>query len=182
MMSNTPIRASMLAASTSGMPWSIEAGMRCVPTRPLVVAPQMKKLAASSQKVLLRAPVRRPSSAAPNGFFAGAGVSSTSPAPYAVSPTSRGLSLISTATTGTAEAVASHERGGEGAAEPEQQEVDGDRRRDHGRRPAELPLQRDDQHPGRGADSRRRQQREEGHAEDDPRVVDATPGQRDHPS
>ena len=33
----------------SGMPWSCAAGMKCVPTRPLVVAPQIAKPPASSQ-------------------------------------------------------------------------------------------------------------------------------------
>ena len=31
----------------SGMPWSMQAEMRCVPMRPLVLRPQMKKLAES---------------------------------------------------------------------------------------------------------------------------------------
>jgi hypothetical protein len=33
------------------MPWSIEAGIRCVPINPFVVAPQMKKLPVRSQNV-----------------------------------------------------------------------------------------------------------------------------------
>ena len=48
--------ASRLAARTSGMPWSCAAGMRCVPMRPLVDAPQMKNVAVSSQKSRERTP------------------------------------------------------------------------------------------------------------------------------
>lgn len=46
------------------MPWSLAAGMKCVAIRPLVVIPQIAKLAASSQKARERAPRRSPSNAA----------------------------------------------------------------------------------------------------------------------
>ena len=50
-MSKTPISASSDAAGTSPIPWSCAAGIRCVPIRPVVDAPQMKKLPVRSQKV-----------------------------------------------------------------------------------------------------------------------------------
>jgi hypothetical protein len=59
-MSKNPTVASKLAAVTSGIPWSIAAGIRCVPMRPLVEAPQMKKLPARSQKLPEPAPSRSP--------------------------------------------------------------------------------------------------------------------------
>ena len=43
--------ASSDAAATSPKPWSIAAGIRCVPISPFVEAPQMKKLPARSQNV-----------------------------------------------------------------------------------------------------------------------------------
>ena len=49
MRSKTPIVARSDAAATSPNPWSIAAGIRCVPIRPFVDAPQMKKLPASSR-------------------------------------------------------------------------------------------------------------------------------------
>src|ERR1041384_6735302 len=52
--------ASRLAAATSGIPWSIDAGMRWVPMSPFVDAPQMKKLPPRSQKSRERTPMRRP--------------------------------------------------------------------------------------------------------------------------
>ena len=52
-----PIAASKPAARTSGMPWSPHAGTKCVPIKPFVLAPQMKKLPDSSQKSRERAPV-----------------------------------------------------------------------------------------------------------------------------
>ena len=56
--SNTPIAANKLAPCTSGMPWSTQAGIRCVPINPLVDAPHTKKLPASSQKSRERSPSR----------------------------------------------------------------------------------------------------------------------------
>ena len=45
-----PIVARIPAARTSGMPWSMQAGMRWVAMRPFVLAPQTKKVPARSQK------------------------------------------------------------------------------------------------------------------------------------
>ena len=56
--------ASSPAATVVGMPWSLAAGMKCVPISPLVVIPQIAKLAASSQNAGTRAPMRSPSNAA----------------------------------------------------------------------------------------------------------------------
>jgi hypothetical protein len=47
---NIPITASMEAAAVAAMPASEQAGIRCVPISPLVEAPQMKNVPASSQK------------------------------------------------------------------------------------------------------------------------------------
>ncbi len=69
--SNTPIAASRLAASTSGMPWSMQAGIRWVPISPLVLAPQTKKLPPSSQKSRECRPARRAWMARTAGFTAG---------------------------------------------------------------------------------------------------------------
>ena len=46
------------------MPWSLAAGMKCVPINPFVVIPQIAKLAASSQNAGTRAPISSPSNAA----------------------------------------------------------------------------------------------------------------------
>ena len=56
--------ASSPAATVVGMPWSLAAGMKCVPIRPLVVIPQIAKLAASSQNAGTFAPISSPSNAA----------------------------------------------------------------------------------------------------------------------
>ena len=50
-----PISASSCAERTAGMPTSWQAAMRCVPMRPLVLAPQTKKVPASTQNALVRA-------------------------------------------------------------------------------------------------------------------------------
>ena len=50
-MSKTPTSASRLAAVVSGRPWSCAAGMKCVPTRPFVVAPQIAKPPTRNQNV-----------------------------------------------------------------------------------------------------------------------------------
>ncbi len=62
-MSKRPISASRLAAAVSAMPWSWAAGMKCVPTRPFVVAPQIAKPPASSQNALVRLACRSAESA-----------------------------------------------------------------------------------------------------------------------
>ena len=66
-MSNSPIIASRRADRLDGMPTSWQAAMRCVPIRPLVLAPQMKKVAASSQNAGDRAPRARAASGASAG-------------------------------------------------------------------------------------------------------------------
>ena len=50
-----PIIESRPAAFTSLMPLSPQKAIRCVPTRPLVVKPQMKKVANKYQKVRVAA-------------------------------------------------------------------------------------------------------------------------------
>lgn len=100
MMSKTPMTASSEAAAVMGMPWSWAEGTKCVRIRPLVEAPQIANVPASSQKGPVRAAststrtVRR---AAPR---AGAGFSAYSP-PYGASPTSAGWSRSSSQTNGT---------------------------------------------------------------------------------
>ena len=49
--------ASSPAATVVGMPWSLAAGMKCVPINPFVVMPQIAKLPASSQNAGTRAPI-----------------------------------------------------------------------------------------------------------------------------
>jgi hypothetical protein len=49
--SKMPIIASTLAAATGTMPKSPQSETKCVCTSPLVLAPQMKKVAKSTQKV-----------------------------------------------------------------------------------------------------------------------------------
>ncbi len=82
--------ASRLAAVTSAIPWSIDAGIRCVPMSPFVEAPQMKKLPPSSQKSRERTPMRRPRNALPIGLPVLTGVESASVAPYGRRPMSAG--------------------------------------------------------------------------------------------
>src|SRR3979490_2733266 len=50
--SKMPMAASRLAACTCGMPKSRHIGIKCTWTRPLVEAPQMKKVANRIQKTL----------------------------------------------------------------------------------------------------------------------------------
>ena len=67
----------------SAMPWSCAAGMKWVPTRPLVVAPQIAKPPASSQNGRVRA-ARGQRADAPGGAAppaGGGGAASTSVAP-----------------------------------------------------------------------------------------------------
>jgi len=54
-MSNRPTSASRPAAVVVGMPWSWAAGMKWVPIRPFVDAPQIAKPAASNQNARVRA-------------------------------------------------------------------------------------------------------------------------------
>src|ERR1700694_859946 len=105
--SKTPITASRLAAVTSAIPWSIEAGVRWVPIRPLVEAPQMKKLPARSQKSRERTPSLRPRNALTIGLPVVSGTLSASVAPYARSPRSLGRLRRNIATTGMTASAAS---------------------------------------------------------------------------
>lgn len=79
--SNTPMTASSEAAVVTGMPWSWAAGTKWVWIRPLVEAPQIAKVPASSQNGPVRtaenstASVRR---AAP-GTGGGLGTNSAAP-------------------------------------------------------------------------------------------------------
>ena len=68
--------------------------MRCVPIRPLVLAPQTKKVAASSQN----AGDRLPRASAASGASAGGVLVAAPVAPYRVSPMSSGRSRMNTAT------------------------------------------------------------------------------------
>src|SRR5215472_1895104 len=68
MRSNTPMAASRLAALTSGMPWSMQYGMRWVATKPLVENPQTAKLENKSQKSGERTPRASPDKATMTGF------------------------------------------------------------------------------------------------------------------
>ena len=54
--SNAPIIARAEAASTSGMPKSAQSEMKCVWINPLVLSPQIKKVANRIQNVEERAP------------------------------------------------------------------------------------------------------------------------------
>ncbi len=89
-MSKSPTSASSDAAVVVGIPWSCAAGMKWVPTRPLVVAPQIAKPPASSQNGLVRAAPRRASIAVRAALpVRGGGGTSSSP-PYGGRPTSAG--------------------------------------------------------------------------------------------
>ncbi len=90
-MSKTPTRASRLAAVVFGMPWSCAAGMKCVPTRPLVVAPQIANPPASSQNARVLAASRRAVRAVRAAFPVGFAGGSVMP-PRAVTPRSCGWS------------------------------------------------------------------------------------------
>src|SRR5690606_15667151 len=100
--SKIPTSASKPAAVVDGIPWSWAAVTKCVPTRPLVVAPQMANPPASSQNVLVlaasRSMRRLRSTLLPD---TGRAASSPSVAPYAVVPTSLGWSRISSPTSVT---------------------------------------------------------------------------------
>lgn len=109
-MSKTPITASSEAAVVSGMPWSWAAGMKWVPTRPFVLAPQIAKPMARYQKCRVRAAsrsTRTARAAAPPSGVRTAGVRTTgSVAPSAVRPISSGVSLSRNHTSGTTASAA----------------------------------------------------------------------------
>jgi hypothetical protein len=80
-MSKAPIAASSPAAWTSPIPWSCAAGIRWVPITPTVVAPQMKKVPASSQNARERAPTTRAPAVAAKGLRGAATGGSTARPP-----------------------------------------------------------------------------------------------------
>jgi hypothetical protein len=100
-MSNRPTSASRLAAVVVGMPWSWAAGMKWVPTSPLVVAPQIAKPPASNQKGWVRAAPRRPSTAMRAALPVRAGGVTISSPPYGGMPRSAGKSRSRKSTRGT---------------------------------------------------------------------------------
>ncbi|MNY17241.1 hypothetical protein D3C86_1505470 [compost metagenome] len=103
-----PINASRPAACTSSMPWSPHSAIRCVPTRPLVVKPQMKNVANRNQKVVvLEARARAPNVAAnmPVRGATGAGGACGS-LPNGTRPTLAGRSGTSHQASGTIAAAA----------------------------------------------------------------------------
>ena len=80
-MSNAPMSARSAAALTCAIPWSCAAGIRCVETRPFVVAPHTKNVPARSQNVRERAPARSPFSTALRAGGAAGGSSQSAGAP-----------------------------------------------------------------------------------------------------
>ena len=95
MMFIAPMRPTAVADVTAVNPCSIACGMRCVPTRPFEVYPQMKKLPARSQKSRFRmatlSGVRRASAARSSA-------ETVAPSPNGRAPTSAGLSRMKRST------------------------------------------------------------------------------------
>jgi hypothetical protein len=77
---------------------------------------------------------------------------------------------------GAPDAQPLHEAAGKRPHQSVEEDVQRDRERDGRAGPAELLLQRHDQDARRGADPRAREEREEGHGEDDPRGMRAAAG------
>ena len=73
--------ANMLAAVTSGIWWSMAAGMKCVAINPLVDAPQTKKLPARTQNCEVRDAWRSTRKAREIGLLPGSKAASSSSAP-----------------------------------------------------------------------------------------------------
>ena len=99
--SKMPMAASRLAACTCGMPKSRHIGIRCTWTRPLVEAPQMKKVANRIQNTWdFEASRKVPSAAAMIGvlFGGGAGSGSVPSSPNGRKPTSLGRSRMTSRT------------------------------------------------------------------------------------
>ncbi len=105
--SNTPMTASREAAAVIGMPWSWDAGTKWVWIRPLVEAPQIAKVPASSQNGPVRTAEDRTLSVRRAAPGTGAGLGTNSFAPYGFWPTSAGWSCSSSQTKGTTARAAS---------------------------------------------------------------------------
>lgn len=104
--SKTPMTASRDAAVVMGMPWSCEAGTKWVWISPLVEAPQIANVPASSQKGPVRAAEPSTVSARRAALGTGAGLGTNSSAPYGFWPTSAGWSRSSSQTNGTTASAA----------------------------------------------------------------------------
>ena len=115
--SKTPTSASRLAAVVIGIPWSCAAGMKCVPTRPLVEAPQIAKPPTSNQNAGRWEANRSAPRAARAGEPAAGGGGTGAVAPYGSSPRSLGRSRSSRSTSGTT-ASATAETVSEAARQP----------------------------------------------------------------
>src|SRR4051794_24682889 len=105
-MSKMPTTASSPAAVVTGIPWSCADGMKCGCTRPLVEAPQIMKLTASTQNTRVRAASASPRSAVRAAPERTGSTSSAAVPPYGTAPTSRGRSRSSHATSGTTASAA----------------------------------------------------------------------------
>lgn len=104
--SNTPITASSPAAAVTGMPWSWAEGTKWVLTSPLVEAPQIAKVPASSQKGPVRAALSSTPTARRAAPGTGAGLAAYAP-PYGAAPMSAGWSRSRSQTKGTTARAAS---------------------------------------------------------------------------
>lgn len=105
--SKIPMTASSDAAAVMGMPWSWEAGTKWVWIRPLVEAPQIAKVPASSQNGPVRAAENRTDTARRAAPVTGAGFGTNSVAPYGFWPTSAGWSWRRSQTKRTTASAAS---------------------------------------------------------------------------
>ncbi len=96
----TPITASSEAATVVGMPWSCAAGVKWVHMIPLVDAPQIAKVPASSQNGPVRRAANSTRSARRAASGAGTGLGLNSVAPYGRKATSAGWSRDTVQTSG----------------------------------------------------------------------------------
>src|SRR3954470_992568 len=143
-MAKIPTTASSPAAVVTGIPWSCADGMKCGCTSPLVDAPQIMKLTASTQNTRVRAASASPRSAVRAAPERTGSTSSAAVPPYGTAPTSRGRSRSSHAPSG-ATAARGGGGGGGGAPPPAPAAVGpGDQRQEH-----QLPGS-----PARGEDAR----------------------------
>src|SRR4029453_5487824 len=90
-MSRIPIMARVVAAPTADSPWSSAWGIRWVPIRPLVVAPQIANVSQRRQKSpWRRAALRGTSGASGAGAVAGGPDAPACPVPKGASPRAAG--------------------------------------------------------------------------------------------